>query len=207
MTIAIDISSDIIKKTGVFPGSDTDSEVICMADDNIIVKAKIAELVSCVPTHKVMRDPEGEKRVKEDLEEKLKAEGLSLKPEDKDFQSRYRTKLRAYAEYMDGVVVEEDGNPALMVPQKVFIHEVKLAYEVKGKEYEQTVSFAARTKDLKVGMDFFITVSGKNPTVILKKSLKDYRKPEPVPSSEGGFFMFLLILGAIMLWAYLGQGA
>ena len=178
-----------------------------MAEDKITVKARIEKVVSCVPTHKVMRDPEGEKRVKEDLETKLKAEGLSLKPEDKDFQSRYRTKLRAYAEYMDGVVAEEDGNPALMVPQKVFIHEVKLAYEVKGKEYEQTVSFAARTKDLKVGMDFFITVSGKNPTVILKKSLKDYRKPEPVPSSEGGFFMFLLILGAIMLWAYLGQGA
>ena len=183
-----------------------------MADDNIIVKAQIAKLVSCVPTHKVMRDPEGEKRVKEDLEKKLKAEGLSLKPEDQEFQSRYRTKLRAYAEYMDGVVVEKDptdGTPALMVPQKVFIHEVKLAYEVKGKEYEQAVSFAARTKDLKVGMDFFITVSGKDPTVILKKSLKDYRKtePEPVPSSGGGFFMFLLILGVIMLWAYLRQGA
>ena len=183
-----------------------------MADDNIIVKAQIAKLVSCVPTHKVMRDPEGEKRVKEDLEKKLKAEGLSLKPEDQEFQSRYRTKLRAYAEYMDGVVVEKDptdGTPALMVPQKVFIHEVKLAYEVKGKEYEQAVSFAARTKDLKVGMDFFITVSGKDPTVILKKSLKDYRKPEPepVPSGGGGFFMFLLILGVIMLWAYLRQGA
>lgn len=181
-----------------------------MAEDKVTIKARIDKVVSCVPTHKVVRDPDGEKRVKEDLQKNLKAEGLELKPEDKDFQSRYRTKLRAFAEYMDGAFVDKDpldGGPALMVPLKVFENELELRYQVDGKEYTKTVSHFTKSKCLEKGMDLYITVSPKQPLTILKKSLKDYREPENKSSGDGGggLFMVLLIAAFMIVAALMGR--
>lgn len=177
-----------------------------MAEDKVTVKARIEKVVSCVPTHKIIRDPEGEKRVKEDLQKALKAEGLDLKPEDKDFQSRYRTKLRAYAKYMDGFVDEKgpaEGGPALMVPQKAFDNELQLSYQVDGKEYTKTVNHYTKSKCLEKGMDFYITVSPKQPMTILKQSVKDYREAAPQSSGEGGGLFMVLLIAAFMIVAAL----
>ena len=173
-----------------------------MAEDKVTVKARIDKVVSCVPIHKIIRDPEGEKRVKEDLQKLLKAEGLDLKPEDKDFQSRYRTKLRAYAKYMDGFLDEKDpaeGGPALMVPQKAFDNELQLSYQVDGKEYTKTVNHYTKSKCLEKGMDFYITVSPKQPMTILKQSVKDYRETAPQSSGEGGGLFMVLLIAAFMI--------
>ncbi len=177
-----------------------------MADDNIIVKARIEDVVSCVPVHKVARDPEGEKRVKEDLKAAMKAEGLEPKEDDKDFQSRYRAKLRAYAAYKDGVYVDkhpDDNGPALMVPRKVFEYELKVVYTAAGKEYTNTINYDSDKKDLKKDDSFFLTVNKKNPLAVSKKSESDYRPEEKLEQGSGaGCFVILMIL-FIIVFVYL----
>lgn len=169
-----------------------------MADDKAIVKAQIEDVVSCVPTHKVSRDPEGEKRVKEDLKSAMKAEGLEPKEGDKDFQSRYRAKLRAYAAYKDGVYVDKDpndGGPALMVPRKVFEYELKVRYSVEGKEYSNTINFDSDKNELKKDGSIYLTVNSKKPLVVSRKSVEDYRPEEKVEQGScAGCFVILLIL-------------
>lgn len=172
-----------------------------MAVEKIVVKARIEAVVSSVPTHKIVRDPEGEKRVKEDLEKRLKAEGLEAKPDSADFKSRYRAKLRDYAAYADGVYVEKDpktGGPVLMVTKRVFQNELKLRYSVDGKDYTQTINYDTLSKCLEKGGDFYITVDRKQPLTVLKGSVKDYRPADPIPSGSNAGFYLLLILG--LLW-------
>lgn len=188
--IAFDIFFAIMKENGQERGED-------MADDNIIVKARIDEVVSSVSVHKTARDPKGEKRVLEDLKASLKAEGLELKEDDKDFQSRYRSKLRAYADYKDGVFLEKgsDGKPALMVPRKVFENELKISYSVDGKDYSSTVNYDSDEKNLKKGDALYITVSRKNPLAISRKGQEDYREAENAEQGScAGCFVILLIL-------------
>ena len=171
-----------------------------MADDNLIVKARIDEVVSSVPVHKSARDPEGEKRVLSDLKATVKAEGLDLKEDSKDFQSRYRAKLRAYAAYKDGVFVEkgDDGKPALMVPRRVFENELKVSYSVDGRDYSSTVNYDSDEKNLKKGDALYITVNKKNPMAISKKAQEDYREPEKVEQGScAGCFVILMILFVI----------
>lgn len=169
-----------------------------MADEQIIVKARIEEVVSCVPTHKSARDPQGEKRVKEDLKAAMKAEGLEPQEDDKDFQSRYRAKLRAYAAYKDGVCVDkdpDDGGPALMVPRKVFEYELKVCYSVAGKDYSNTINFDSDKDDLKKDGSIYLTVNSKKPLSVSKKSVEDYRPEEKVEEGScAGCFVILLIL-------------
>lgn len=175
----------------------------------VIVQAKIEAVIASNRIHKVVRDPEGEKRVKDDLKARLWAETEKDKIAKKEFDSLYRAKLLAFAAYMDGAYVENDptdGTPALMVPKPVYQNELKLSYTVDGKSYTQTVIYDTEKKCLEKDQTFYITVDKDNPRKIVKKSKDDYReKPKPpAPTGEtwgGTVFIFLVLVVMLMLAA------
>ena len=171
----------------------------------VIVQAKIEAVIASNRVHKVVRDPAGEKRVKDDLKSRLRAETEKDKIPKSEFDSLYRAKLMAFAAYMDGAYVEKDptdGTPALMVPKPVYQNELKLSYTVDGKSYTQTVIFDTEKKCLEKEQPFYITVDKDNPLKIVKKSRDDYReKPKPpAPTGEiGGGALFIFLVLAFML--------
>ena len=171
----------------------------------VIVQAKIEAVIASNRIHKVVRDPAGEKRVKDDLIKKLRAETEKDKIPKSEFDSLYRAKLMAYAAYMDGAYVEKDptdGTPALMVPKPVYQNELKLSYTVEGKGYTQTVICDTDKKCFEKDQPFYITVDKSNPLKITKKSRDDYReKPKPpAPTGEiGGGALFVFLIVAVML--------
>ena len=177
--------------------------------EELIVQARIEAVTASNRIHKVVRDPAGEKRVKDDLKARLFAETEKDKIEKKQFDSLYRAKLMAYAAYMDGAYVENDptdGTPALMVPKPVYQNELKLSYTVDGKSYTQTVVYDTEKKCLEKDQAFYITVDKSNPRKITKKSRDDYReqpKP-PAPTGEigGGALVVFLILMFMLMLAY-----
>lgn len=183
-----------------------------MAEELINLQAKIEAVTASNRIHKVVRDPAGEKRVRDDLKAKLRAETEKDKIGKKEFDSLYRAKLRSYAAYMDGAYVENDptdGTPALMVPKLVYQNEVKLSYSVEGKDYTQTVVYDTEKKCLEKDQTFYITVDKDNPRKIVKKSKDDYREQPaaPAPSGEiggGALFVFMLIV-FLLLWACSGK--
>ena len=63
----------------------------------VIVQAKIEAVIASNRIHKVVRDPAGEKRVKDDLKARLWAETEKDKIAKKEFDSLYRAKLMAFA--------------------------------------------------------------------------------------------------------------
>lgn len=175
-----------------------------MAEEKITVKAKIEAVTATNRVHKVVRDPAGEKRVKDDLKVKLRAETEKDKIAKSEFDSLYRAKLRAYAAYMDGAYVDSDpadGTPALMVPKPVYQNEVKVSYEVEGKSYTRTVTCDTETKCLKAEDPFYLTVDKNNPMKVLKSSKDDYReKPKPpAPTGETGGGMLLVFLVVVFM--------
>lgn len=169
--------------------------------EEITLQAKIEAVTASNRIHKVVRDPAGEKRVKDDLKTKLRAETEKDKIPKSEFDSLYRAKLRAFAAYMDGAYVENDptdGTPALMVPKPVYQNEVKLSYQVEGKRYTQTVTCDTEKKSLEKEQPFYITVDKENPRKIIKSSKDDYREKPKSPASTGEagagvFFMFLVV--------------
>ena len=171
----------------------------------VIVQAKIEAVIASNRIHKVVRDPEGEKRVKDDLKARLWAETEKEQIPKSEFDSLYRAKLLAFAAYMDGAYVENDptdGTPALMVPKPVYQNELKLSYDVEGKSYTQTVIFDTDKKYLEKDQPFYITVDKDNPRKIVKKSRDDYReKPKPPASTGeiGGGALFIFLVLAFML--------
>ena len=173
--------------------------------EEIIVQAKIEAVVASNRVHKVVRDPAGEKRVKDDLKAKLWAETEKDKIPKSEFDSLYRAKLQAFADYLDGAYLENDprdGTPALMVPKPVWQNELKLSYTVEGRSCTQTVFYDTEKKCLEKDQDFYITVDKANPRKILKKSKDDYReKPKPpAPTGEtGGGALFIFLVLAFML--------
>ena len=175
----------------------------------VIVQAKIEAVTASNRVHKVVRDPEGEKRVKADLKAQLWAETEKDKIPKSEFDSLYRAKLMAYASYRDGAYVEKDpadGTPALMVPKPVYQNELKLSYDVDGKSYTRTVVYDTDKKCLEKEQPFYITVDKDNPRKILKKSKDDYReKPKPpAPNGEtwgGTVFIFLVLVFMLALGA------
>lgn len=173
--------------------------------EEIIVQAKIEAVTASNRIHKVVRDPEGEKRVRDDLKAKLYAETEKDKIPKGEFDSLYRAKLLSFAYYMDGAYVENDptdGTPALMVPKPVYQNELKLSYTVDGKSYTQTVIFDTDKKCLEKDQPFYITVDKDNPRKILKKDKDDYRSapPPPAPTGEiGGGALFVFLIIAFML--------
>ena len=177
--------------------------------EEIIVQAKIEAVVASNRIHKVVRDPAGEKRVKDDLKAKLWAETEKDKIKKSEFDSLYRAKLLAYASYVDGAYVEKDpadGTPALMVPKPVYQNELKLSYTVEGKSYTQIVIYDTEKKCFEKKQPFYITVDKANPRKITKKSKDDYReKPKPpAPTGEiggGALFVFLVIAFMLVLIA------
>ena len=178
----------------------------------VIVQAKIEAVIASNRVHKVVRDPEGEKRVKEDLKARLWAETEKDKIPKSEFDSLYRAKLLAYAAYQDGAYVEKDpvdGTPALMVPKPVYQNELKLSYDVDGKSYTQTVIFDTEKKCLEKEQPFYITVDKDNPRKILKKSKDDYReKPKPpAPTGEtwGGTVFIFLVLAFMLALVAMGK--
>ena len=182
-----------------------------MAEEKIEVKATITAVTASNRIHKVVRDPDGEKRVKADLKVKLRAETEKDKIAKKEFDSLYRAKLKAYADYMDGAYVDKDpadGTPALMVPKPVYQNELKLSYTVGEKKYTQTVIYDTEKKCLKAEDPFYITVDKNNPLKVLKKSKDDYReKPKPPPptgEAGAGLFIMFMILAMLMVWACRG---
>ena len=56
----------------------------------VIVQAKIEAVIASNRVHKVVRDPAGEKRVKEDLKARLRAETEKEKIPKSEFDSLYR---------------------------------------------------------------------------------------------------------------------
>lgn len=178
----------------------------------VIVQAKIEAVIASNRIHKVVRDPAGEKRVKDDLKVRLWAETEKDKIAKKEFDSLYRAKLLAFAAYMDGAYVENDptdGTPALMVPKPVYQNELKLSYTVDGKSYTQTVVYDTEKKCLEKDQTFYITVDKDNPRKIVKKSKDDYReqpKP-PAPSGEigGGAFVVFLIIAFMLAMIAMGK--
>lgn len=178
----------------------------------VIVQAKIEAVIASNRIHKVVRDPAGEKRVKDDLKARLWAETEKDKIAKKEFDSLYRAKLLAFAAYMDGAYVENDptdGTPALMVPKPVYQNELKLSYTVDGKSYTQTVIYDTEKKCLEKDQTFYITVDKDNPRKIVKKSKDDYReKPKPpAPSGEigGGAFVVFLIIAFMLAMVAMGK--
>ena len=178
----------------------------------VIVQAKIEAVIASNRVHKVVRDPEGEKRVKDDLKAQLWAETEKDKIPKSEFDSLYRAKLLAYAAYQDGAYVEKDpvdGTPALMVPKPVYQNELKLSYTVDGKNYTQTVIYDTDKKCLEKDQAFYITVDKDNPRKIVKKSKDDYReKPKPpAPTGEtwGGTVVIILLLAVMLVLAAAGK--
>lgn len=178
----------------------------------IIVQAKIEAVIASNRIHKVVRDPAGEKRVKDDLKARLWAETEKDKIPKSEFDSLYRAKLLAYAAYQDGAYVEKDpvdGTPALMVPKPVYQNELKLSYTVDGKSYTQTVIYDTEKKCLEKDQAFYITVDKDNPRKIVKKSKDDYReKPKPpAPTGEtwGGTVVIILLLAVMLVLAAAGK--
>ena len=178
----------------------------------VIVKAKIEAVIASNRIHKVVRDPAGEKRVKDDLKARLWAETEKDKIPKSEFDSLYRAKLLAYAAYQDGAYVEKDpvdGTPALMVPKPVYQNELKLSYSVDGKSYTQTVIYDTEKKCLEKDQAFYITVDKDNPRKIVKKSKDDYReKPKPpAPTGEtwGGTVVIILLLAVMLVLAAAGK--
>ena len=178
----------------------------------VIVQAKIEAVIASNRVHKVVRDPAGEKRVKDDLKARLRAETEKDKIPKSEFDSLYRAKLLAFADYMDGAYVEKDpvdGTPALMVPKPVYQNELKLSYTVDGKSYTQTVVFDTEKKCLEKEQPFYITVDKDNPRKIVKKSKDDYReKPKPpAPTGEtwGGTVVIILLLAVMLVLAAAGK--
>ena len=180
--------------------------------EELIVQARIEAVTASNRIHKVVRDPAGEKRVKDDLKARLFAETEKDKIGKKQFDSLYRAKLMAYAAYMDGAYVENDptdGTPALMVPKPVYQNELKLSYTVDGKSYTQTVVYDTEKKCLEKDQTFYITVDKDNPRKIVKKSKDDYREQPaaPAPSGEigGGALVVFLILMFMLAMVAMGK--
>ena len=176
----------------------------------VIVQAKIEAVIASNRIHKVVRDPAGEKRVKDDLKARLWAETEKEQIPKSEFDSLYRAKLLAFAAYMDGAYVENDptdGTPALMVPKPVYQNELKLSYTVDGKSYTQTVIFDTDKKCLEKDQPFYITVDQDNPRKILKKSQDDYREQPAAPSGEigGGTFVVFLIIAFMLAMIAMGK--
>ena len=178
----------------------------------VIVQAKIEAVIASNRIHKVVRDPAGEKRVRDDLKARLWAETEKEQIPKSEFDSLYRAKLLAFAAYMDGAYVENDptdGTPALMVPKPVYQNELKLSYAVEGKSYTQTVIFDTDKKCLEKGQPFYITVDQDNPRKILKKSQDDYREQPaaPAPTGEigGGAFVVFLIIAFMLAMIAMGK--
>ena len=176
----------------------------------VIVQAKIEAVIASNRIHKVVRDPAGEKRVKDDLKARLWAETEKDKIAKKEFDSLYRAKLLAFAAYMDGAYVENDptdGTPALMVPKPVYQNELKLSYTVDGKSYTQTVIYDTEKKCLEKDQTFYITVDKDNPRKIVKKSKDDYREQPAAPSGEigGGALVVFLILMFMLAMVAMGK--
>ena len=176
----------------------------------VIVQAKIEAVIASNRIHKVVRDPAGEKRVKDDLKARLWAETEKDQIPKSEFDSLYRAKLLSFAAYMDGAYVENDpidGTPALMVPKPVYQNELKLSYTVDGKSYTQTVIFDTDQKSLEKDQPFFITVDQNNPRKILKKSQDDYREQPAAPSGEigGGAFVVFLIIAFMLAMIAMGK--
>lgn len=180
--------------------------------EEITLQAKIEAVTASNRIHKVVRDPAGEKRVKDDLKTRLRAETEKDKIPKSEFDSLYRAKLRAYAAYMDGAYVENDptdGTPALMVPKPVYQNEVKLSYQVEGKRYTQTVTCDTEKKSLEKEQPFYITVDKENPRKIIKSSKDDYRETPKPPASTGeagaGVFVVFLIVAVMLVLACAGK--
>lgn len=180
--------------------------------EEIIVEGKIEAVTASNLVHKVVRDPAGEKRVREDLKANLLIETGKEKIAAAEFNSRYRAKLEAYAGYVYGAYVKEDpsdGKPALMVPKPFYENEVKVKYEVDGKTYTRTISCVTEKKCLEPKQSFYLTVDKKNPNKITKSSKDDYReKPKPpAPGGEigGGAFMIFVILAFMLMLAAMGK--
>ena len=176
----------------------------------VIVQAKIEAVIASNRVHKVVRDPAGEKRVKDDLKTRLRAETEKDKIPKSEFDSLYRAKLMAFAAYMDGAYVENDptdGTPALMVPKPVYQNELKLSYDVEGKSYTQTVVYDTEKKCLEKDQTFYITVDKDNPRKIVKKSKDDYREQPAAPSGEigGGAFVVFLIIAFMLALVAMGK--
>ena len=176
----------------------------------VIVQAKIEAVIASNRIHKVVRDPAGEKRFKDDLKARLWAETEKDKIAKKEFDSLYRAKLLAFAAYMDGAYVENDptdGTPALMVPKPVYQNELKLSYTVDGKSYTQTVIYDTEKKCLEKDQTFYITVDKDNPRKIVKKSKDDYREKPAAPSGEigGGAFVVFLIIAFMLAMIAMGK--
>ena len=176
----------------------------------VIVQAKIEAVIASNRIHKVVRDPAGEKRVKDDLKARLWAETEKEQIPKSEFDSLYRAKLLSFAAYMDGAYVENDptdGTPALMVPKPVYQNELKLSYTVDGKSYTQTVIFDTDKKCLEKDQPFYITVDQDNPRKILKKSQDDYREQPTAPSGEigGGAFVVFLIIAFMLAMIAMGK--
>ena len=176
----------------------------------VIVQAKIEAVIASNRIHKVVRDPAGEKRVKDDLKARLWAETEKEQIPKSEFDSLYRAKLLAFAAYMDGAYVENDptdGTPALMVPKPVYQNELKLSYTVDGKSYTQTVVYDTEKKCLEKDQTFYITVDKDNPRKIVKKSKDDYREQPAAPSGEigGGAFVVFLIIAFMLAMIAMGK--
>ena len=176
----------------------------------VIVQAKIEAVIASNRIHKVVRDPAGEKRVKDDLKARLWAETEKDQIPKSEFDSLYRAKLLSFAAYMDGAYVENDptdGTPALMVPKPVYQNELKLSYTVDGKSYTQTVVYDTEKKCLEKDQTFYITVDKDNPRKIVKKSQDDYREQPAAPSGEigGGAFVVFLIIAFMLAMVAMGK--
>lgn len=182
-----------------------------MAEEQITVVGKIVAVTASNRVHKVVRDPEGEKRVREDLKASLRAESGEDKIAASEFNSRYRAKLEAYSKYAYGAYIKEgaDGKPALMVPKPFFENEVKVKYEVEGKSYTSTVTCVTEKKCMEPKQPFYLTVDKKNPKKIIKSAKDDFReKPKP-PANTGetgaGAFMMLMILAFMLMLMCMGK--
>ena len=182
-----------------------------MAEEQITVVGKIVAVAASNRVHKVVRDLEGEKRVREDLKASLRAESGEDKIAAAEFNSRYRAKLEAYAGYAYGAYVREgsDGKPALMVPKPFFENEVKVTYEVEGKSYTRTVTCVTETKCLEPKQPFYLTVDKNTPMKIIKSGKDDFREASKAQDhageAGGGALMIFLIIVFMLMFMYMGK--
>lgn len=166
------------------------------------VSARIVSVRGSVLKDTVERDWESEAKVRTELREKLEKQGKLRKMSDEEFQNHYRERLRNYAPYANGRFVpenQEDGKPGILVPKKMWEHELELEYYVGRTRYTRSVAYKTETNALDKSSALYLTVNEQDPTQILFIADKDPRQQEG--GCAVGFFILFALVAAICYFA------
>ena len=170
-----------------------------MAMIETTVQARIVAVRGSVLKDSVERDWESEARVRTELRQRLEKEERLRKMSDAEFQNHYRERLRNYAPYANGRFVpenQEDGKPGILVPKKMWEHELELEYYVGRTRYTRSVAYKTETNALDRSSALYLTVNENDPMQIIGISEQDSRQ-QGTGCAGGSFAVILVLLIAI----------